>query len=207
MPEAQPAARVETAAFKQSRVRVPVRAAAPQAVNRSKEHRMDSIEGFPGLGDTDISVLGLFCERALSLGNLLLPMNLNDIASEDTLSALGGDIGRSLVVLMEEGYLHRSGYRLFAVTPKGFEAYARSNITGYSVGENAIRDAVAKVDHTDTDTVMASTGETRQMVNHVLSLLQRDRDIGGFRSEAGTYYITRVSPAFKRERAARAASI
>jgi hypothetical protein len=168
---------------------------------------MNSIEGFPGLSDTDIGVLALFCERALSLGNLLLPMNLNDIASEDTLSALGGDIGRSLVVLMEEGYLNRSGYRQFAITPKGFEAYARSNIAGYSDGENAIRDAVAAMDHTDTDAVMASTGETRQMVNHVLGLLQRDRDIGGFRSEAGSYYVTRVSPAFKRKRAARTASI
>jgi hypothetical protein len=164
---------------------------------------LDIAEEPQALSAKDLALFALFCERALAIGNLLSSINVQDIASGETLADLGGDVGQSLVVLMEQGYLHRSGYRQYAVTPVGFEMYALSSIEGYEERQNAVKDAVAAVEQTDTDSVIASTGESRQLVNHVLRLLQRRRDIGGFVTPSASYCVTRVSPAFKRERAER----
>ena len=161
---------------------------------------MDSIENLPALSETDAGVFNLFYQRALALGSLRAAINVEDV-SEDTLSS-GRDIRQSLLVLMEQGYLDRAGARRFAITPMGFESYACSNIAGYSGTEDAIQDAVAAGAQTDTDAVMAGTGESRQLVNHVLRLLQRKRDIWGFSSDSDKIYVTGVSAAFKREREA-----
>jgi len=164
---------------------------------------VDIAENFPGLSETDLSVFGLFCERAVSIGNLLASINIQDVASTETLAELGAELAHSLDRLMDGGYLQRSGYRQYAVTPKGFESYARSYIEGYDDREGVVRDAVAALDQTDTEAVMASTGETRQVVNHVLRLLHRDRNIGGFVTASGSYCVTRVSPEFRLELAPR----
>lgn len=163
---------------------------------------MAIIDNFPGLSDKDLGIFGLLCERALSVGNLTASISIQDAASESTFTGLGGEIGQSLVVLMEQGYVHRSGWRQYAVTPQGFQRYARSYIEDFDRREAAVKDAVAAVEQTDTDSVVASTGESRLVVNHVLRLLQRDRDIGGFVTTSNSYCVTRVSPAFKRGRAA-----
>lgn len=163
---------------------------------------MDSIENLPALSETDAGVFKLFYQRALALGSLRAAINVEDVSAEDTLSS-GRNIRQSLLVLMEQGYLDRAGARRFAITPMGFESYACSNIAGYSGTEDAIQDAVAAGAQTDTDAVMAGTGESRQLVNHVLRLLQRKRDIWGFSSDSDKFYVTGVSSAFKREREAR----
>ena len=162
---------------------------------------MDSIENLPAMSEADAGVFNLFYQRALELGSLSAAIHVDDVRPKDVLPS-GGDIRQSLLVLMEQGYLDRAGGRRFAITPMGFESYACSNIVGYSGTEDAIQDAVAAGVHTDTDAVMAGTGESRQLVNHVLRLLQRNRDIWGFSSESDRFYVTGVSAAFKLEREA-----
>jgi hypothetical protein len=164
---------------------------------------VDIAENFPGLSETDLSVFGLFCERALSIGNLLASINIQDVASAQTLAELGAELAHSLDRLIDDSYLQRSGWHQYTVTPAGFESYARSYIEGYDDREGIVKDAVAALDQTNTEAVMASTGETRQVVNHVLRLLHRDRNIGGFVTASGSYCVTRVSPEFRIELAAR----
>jgi hypothetical protein len=180
--------------------------ASPSVRVPAKEHEVNNTDEFPGLSEKDLGVFGLFCERALTIGNLNASINIQDVASDITFSDLGGEIRQSLVVLMDKGYLHRSGYRQYAITPTGFQSYARSNIADFGDREDRIKDAVAAVEQTDTNAVVASTGDTRQVVNHVLRLLQRNRDIGGFVTESDSYCVTRVSPAFRKERATRKAA-
>jgi hypothetical protein len=155
---------------------------------------MDEVKVFPGLDTRDQTVLGLLCERALAVGNLLTPLSLQDVASEETLADLGGEASESLTTLLERGYIHRAGWRRYVLTATGFQRYALAYVEDYARREAAIKDALAGVEQTTTDAVIARTGESRQLVNHVLSLLQRDRAISGFRTASGNYCITRVSP-------------
>jgi hypothetical protein len=161
---------------------------------------MHEVEAFPGLNAMDREVFGLLCERALATGDLLDPMSLPDVASGDTLARLGGETSQSLTVLLELGYVHRSGRHRYVLTRTGFQRYARANIVGYGLGEEAIKQALAGVEQTTTDAVMEQTGLGRQLVNHVLSLLQRDREIGGFLTASGNYCITRVASTLKQRR-------
>jgi hypothetical protein len=155
---------------------------------------MEEIDVFPGLNAKDRGVLALQCERALAIGNLLAPMSLQDVASAETVAELGGERSQSLTRLLDQGYIHRCGWRLYVLTATGFQRYARAHVADFERREDAIKDALVGVDQTTTEVVMARTGESRQLVNHVLSLLQRDRQIGGFLTAAGTYCITRTSP-------------
>jgi hypothetical protein len=158
---------------------------------------MHKAEAFPGLNTADQGVLGLLCERALAMGNLLAPMSLQDVASGETLAELGGEESESLTTLLEQGYIHRSGWHRYVLTRAGFQRYARANIADYRHREEAIKQALAGVTQSTTDAVMERTGENRVLVNHVLSLLQRDREIGGFLTASGNYCITRVSSMLK----------
>jgi hypothetical protein len=172
-------------------------ALAPQP----QESPVNAIQTLPDLEDDDVRVFSLLCEQALAVGDLRAPIDLHNIASEPASESLNNVLRKSLTVLIEGGYLDRAGSQRYAVTTAGFQLYARSYIEDYGRRESAVLNAVAAVDGTDTVAVMASTGETQLMVNHFLSLLQRDRSISGFVTESKGYCVTRVSPAFKRDRA------
>lgn len=161
---------------------------------------MNAVEDLSAVDDNDVRLFRLFCERAVAVGNLQAPIDVQDVASASTLETLGSGLAQSLIFLIEQGWLDRAGMRRYAVTTDGFQRYARSYVDDYGSRANAVMDAVAAVEGTDTDAVMASTGETRLMVNHVLTLLQRDRAITGFLTESKGYCVTRVSPAFKQDR-------
>jgi hypothetical protein len=161
---------------------------------------MEEVEAFPRLNAGDQDVFGLLCERALALGNLLAPLSLEDVASEETLAGLGEEASQSLTALLEQGYIYRAGRHRYVLTATGFQRYALAHVEDYARREAAIKDALVGVEQTTTDAVIARTGESRQLVNHVLSLLQRDRGIGGFVTAAGNYYVTRVSSALKQGR-------
>ncbi len=161
---------------------------------------MNATEAFPGLNAIDREVLCLLCERALAADDLLAPMSLQDIASGETLARVGGEASQSLTVLLELGYIHRSGRRRYVLTRTGFQHYARANIAGYVLAEEAIKQALADVTQTTTEAVMEQTGESRLLVNHILGLLQRDREISGFLTASGNYCITRVSSTLKQGR-------
>jgi hypothetical protein len=161
---------------------------------------MKDVEIFPGLNARDQAMFALLCERALTTGNLLAPMSLQDVASAETVADLGGESSASLTRLLEQEYIYRSGWRRYTLTSSGFQRYAQAYIADYQRREDAIKDAVVEVEQTTTDAVMARTGESRTLVNHVLSLLQRDRQIGAFLTASGTYCITRIASTLRHGR-------
>jgi hypothetical protein len=164
---------------------------------------MTTTNDFSLLSDKELSIFGTFCEQAVDSGNLLTSISLQDAASDKRLDGIGSvELGQSIIALMEQGYLQRSGYHRYAVTPEGFDRYARSYIENFAGREAAVKDAVAATDQTTTDAIVASTGEHGYLINHVLRLLQRNREIGGFVTASNGYCVTRVSASFKRLRAA-----
>jgi hypothetical protein len=154
---------------------------------------MEEVEVLSGLGAKDQRVLILLCERALAVGDLLAPMSLQDVASAETVADLGGEASQSLASLLEQGYIYRSGPRRYTLTATGFQRYARAHVADYERREEAIKDALAGVEQTTTEAIMVRTAESRHLVNHVLRLLQRDRQIGGFVNASGNYCVTHIS--------------
>jgi len=165
---------------------------------------LNQTEGVLDLSDRDLGIFRWFCEKAVGLGNPLASVGIEDVTPDDGLPPIGGiEFGQSIIALIDRDYLQRSGWRHYAITLTGFETYARAYITDYLDKEEAVKDAVATVDRTDTDDIVATTGETRYLVNHVLRLLQRGREIGAFVSESDKVYVTRVSSAFKQAQGSR----
>ena len=165
---------------------------------------MNEAEGAAQLSDRDLGIFRWFCEKAVSIGNPLASVGIEDVTADDGLPPIGSiEFGQSIIALIDRDYLQRSGWRRYAITLTGFEMYAHAYITDYSDTEEAVRAAVAVVDRTDTDDIVSSTGETRYLVNHVLRLLQRGREIGAFVSESDKVYVTRVSSAFKQQQSLR----
>jgi len=171
----------------------------------------DSID-LPGLGENTRQLFEWFCERAVGTGNPTASIGVGDAKAAQRPSGAiaaerpGGpieEIEPGIIALMNEGYVQRSGWRQYVVTQNGFEIYARSRIGGYEATADAVRDAVSVVDHTDTDAIVASTGESRYLINHVLRTLQRNRDIAAFVAESNSIFVTHVSEAFKRQQTAR----
>jgi len=164
---------------------------------------MNVSEDLPGLSDRLLPLFEWFCERAVSIGNPTASISMDDAkAARLRPGDETEELEPSIIALMNQGYLQRSGWRQYVITQTGFEMYARASIAGYDETDEAVRDAVAAVDHTDTDVIVASTGESRFLVNHILRVLQRHRDIGAFVAESNSIYVTRVSEAFKRKQAA-----
>jgi len=165
---------------------------------------MNDSEDLPELSDPLAQLFDWFCERAVSIGNPTAAISMEDAkAARPRPEDEAEEVEPGIIALMNHGYLQRSGWRQYVITQTGFESYARARITGYEETQEAVRDAVAATDHTDTDVIVASTGESRYLVNHILRVLQRHRDIGAFVAESNSIYVTRVSEAFKRQRANR----
>jgi len=159
----------------------------------------DSAE-LSALTDDVLEVFGWFCERAVQFGNPTALIKIEDVRAAHP---EGDAIESGVLALMDHGYLQRAGWHQYAITQTGFQLYARSHITNYDERENAVEDAVAATDQTNTEAIIARTGEQQYLVNHILRQLQTDRDIGAFVAESNVIYVTRVSAAFKQRQSAR----
>jgi hypothetical protein len=165
---------------------------------------MNSTDIFPDLSEQDIQIFRLFCEKALASKDLLSAVSMEEVSGSEDLAGSGvGALGKSIVVLMDQGYMHRSGRFRYTLTANGFERYARAYIEHYDDKQNAVRDVIAAVDQTDTNAIVASTGEKKYLVNHILRVLQSHSDISTFVGTADSVQITQVSRSFKQEQAAR----
>jgi hypothetical protein len=165
---------------------------------------MQPTDHFPNLGDDDIRLFRLFCETAVEQGNLLSPIRTEDVTSHVLLSDMGKELcGQSIALLREQSYLTRSGPQHVAVTVDGFDRYANAYGENYGEREQAVRNALATVEGTDTTAIVSATGEEAYLVNHILRMLQRRGAIGAFVNADGHMFVTRISPVLKQEQAAR----
>jgi hypothetical protein len=166
---------------------------------------MNLTDQSPNLSERDSRIFRLFCEQAVAIGDPLASISMQDLTSDEGIGDMGsGEFNQVIVQLMEQGYLYRAGRMRYVITQSGFERYANEHIENYGQIENAVKDAVAAVDETDTNAIVATTGERKYMVNHILRLLQNRRDIGAFASTADCIHVTRVSNMFKQAQIARA---
>jgi hypothetical protein len=165
---------------------------------------MTSADMFPNLGEQDVQIFRHFCDKALASKDLLSSVSIEEVSESPGLSdGKHGALGKSIVVLMDHGYLHRSGRFRYTLTLSGFEQYARAYIENYDDKQNAVKDVVAGVDRTDTNAIVASTGEKKYLVNHVLRMLKSHSDISAFVGTADSVQVTQVSQTFKEAQAAR----
>lgn len=165
---------------------------------------MNLLDEFSDLSSRDLHFFRRFCEKAVAMENPLGSTSIDDVITADQLSETDAtEFGQSIIALMGQGYLQRAGLHRYAITLTGFESYARAYIDDYDRTKLSVQNAVATLGQTDTNAIVASTGELRYLVNHVLRLLQRDRNIGAFVAESNTMYVTRVSARFQGEQSLR----
>lgn len=166
------------------------------------EYVKSFFQSIGGLNNIDSLVLRLSCEEVLKTGDTFLNPGHVFLKGKKP-SVPEEELKEALEILDSKGYIkltrtYGGGFFSYQITTYGFDAYANAAIPNYQDKIAAVVSAIVNEKLMSNAEIQDRLKESKVIVDHVLSVLERNGHIKQAKMIGGLSQILNVSPSLKR---------